>query len=442
MPFPKARTPADVSPDVSPDVTPDTHPSNPLPTTPAAPAAVHDFTAKLRQAPLHARVVDYVAWQKARRAARAAGEDEPAMPAWAPLSINLDLTTACNYACDHCIDWDILNSGVNHDDARLRASIEHMTKGGLKSVILIGGGEPTVYPGFVPFVGFLKDLGLQVAVVTNGGRVERLVEIAERLDENDWIRLSLDAGTDGTFQAMHKPKRPVTLEAICAGIPALKAANAKPRVGFSFVITWEGSGRATDAPAVIENLDEIPAAARLACENGFDYISFKPFLTRTEDGAEVMDPEAARAEVAHVVERIRGRIDEARAFASEDFLVLESTNLQRLADGSWRAWTDQPQMCHMQVLRQVLSPLGLWNCPAHRGVPKARIDGAAAFSDDEHVAGATRKTAAMLDAFDAHAECREVTCLYHDTNWWIERAIRDPAGLTDAALPDAEDYFL
>ena len=59
-------------------------------------------------------VVDYVRWQRALRKAQAAGEQLPEMPDIAPLSLNLYLTTACNYACDHCIDWDILNSKEKH----------------------------------------------------------------------------------------------------------------------------------------------------------------------------------------------------------------------------------------------------------------------------------------------------------------------------------------
>ena len=405
-------------------------------------APIHDFVRKLRQGPFHARVVDYVAWQKQRRAAREAGEPLPAMPAWAPLSINLDLTTACNYACDHCIDWDILNSGISYDDDRLQASLRAMAAGGLKSVILIGGGEPTVHPRFREMVRFLKELGLQVAVVTNGGRNERILDVVDCLDEDDWIRLSLDSGSDPTFQAMHKPKKPITLEAICAGIPPIKARNPKPRVGFSFVITWEGSEREDGAPAVVENLDEIPAAARLAKDHGFDYISYKPFLTRTDEGAEVMDPEAARRETAEIVARIESRIAEARTLGDAGFAVLESINLKLLATGAWREWTSQPRTCHMQVLRQVLSPLGLWNCPAHRGVPKARIDAATAFSNEDAARQAADRIAGILDSFDASHECREVTCLYHDTNWWIERAIASPDGLADDAVEDARDYFL
>lgn len=402
-------------------------------------APVHDFVAKLKQPGLRDRVLDYVTWQRAVRKAKAAGDTAPAMPEWAPLSINLDLTTACNYACDHCIDWDILNSGKQHLYAELIASLDHMAARGLRSVILIGGGEPTVHPRFRDTVRHCKSLGLQVAIVTNGSYNDRIADVVDCMDERDWIRLSLDSGTDATFQAMHHPKKAITLEAICEGIPPLRERNPAPRVGFSYVIVWDGVARAADAPPSLENIDEIPLAAALAKAHGFDYISFKPMLTRAEDGAEVLEAESALAEV---LARIRARIDEAKQHASDTFAVLESTNLKVLEQGTWASWTRQPQMCHMQGLRQVLSPLGLWNCPAHRGVEKARIASKTAYAEETSLRATADATASMLETFDARAECAEVTCLYHAANWWIEAAIEDPRADWPPAEIPGEDAFL
>jgi hypothetical protein len=403
--------------------------------------AVHDFAGKLRQPALYPRVLAYVAWRRAVGAARARGEAPPPMPDAGPLSINLDLTTACNYACDHCIDAEILNSGISHDERRLRTSVEEMARRGLRSVILIGGGEPTLHPAFPAFVRFLKGLALEVAVVSNGGRNDRLHEVADALDARDWVRLSLDAGTDETFQRMHRPRRPVTLDEICGWIPRIKARNPLPRIGFSFVVTWEGAG-AHGGPAVVENLDEIPAAARRARDAGFDYISFKPFLTRRDDGAEVMDPAGASSPIDRVVARIRARIEEARAFASPRFRIVESTNLRVLEAGSWRDLTRQPRTCHMQALRQVLTPTGLYNCPAHRGADKARIAPADAYATAARSSETSRATAGMLDRFVASHECREVTCLYHGVNWWLERAIEDGGLDPAAAAGELGDWFL
>ena len=404
---------------------------------------IHDFTAKLRQPAILPGVLDYVRWRRSVEAARKAGRTPPDAPRMAPVSINLDLTTACNYRCDHCIDWDILNTANKHEEAVLRSSIERMHSAGLRSVILIGGGEPTVYPGFSDFVRFLKDLEMQVSVVSNGSGNRKILEVAERLDERDWVRLSLDSGTNDTFIRMHKPVNPeISLESICSWVPKIKAVNPRFKYGFSFIIVWKGAEREHDVK-IVENIHEIVTAAKLARDHGFDYISLKPFLVRSGTGSEVMDPEKAEAELQGVVKRIRESIDEARKLEDGTFKVLESTNLRMLEQGNWRDFTRQPQTCHMQAFRQVLTPTGLFNCPAYRGVERAKISAKDAYGDEALFADTGRNLAGILDRFDASTECREVTCLYNDVNWWLEGLVKGDQLLDDvAAGMERSDYFL
>lgn len=400
---------------------------------------VHDFAQKLQQPSLWPTVVDYVQWQRTQRRAQANGAALPAMPDLAPLSINLDLTTACNFACDHCIDWDVLNSKVRHADQELRESLARMAERGLRSVILIGGGEPTLYPGFVDMVAFLKELRLAVAIVSNGSRGDRLLQSAPLLGTGDWVRLSLDAGSNDTWRRMHKPSSPtLTLEEICGWVSKITAAHPKLRVGYSFVITWNGGTRGS--VLVVENLHEMAAAAARAQAAGFHYISFKPFLERQASGAEVMDPAKTAAELSEVTARIEAGLAEARAQARAGFEVVASTNLRALTDGTWRNLARQPRTCHMQMLRQVVSPLGTFNCPAHRGVDKASLGGKALWATPKQ---AQAQTARMLAEFDASVECEQVTCLYHSTNWWLEELIDGVAPLpTQAPAVERGDAFL
>ncbi|KAA3609480.1 MAG: radical SAM protein [Planctomycetota bacterium] len=401
----------------------------------------HDFAAKLRQSGFRETVLRYLQWQKEARSARNQGKPTPPFPDIGPLSINLDLTTACNYACDHCIDWDSLNSPIRHQESILKSSLEQLIRRGLRSVILIGGGEPTLYPGFLDMVAFLKQRKLQVAVVSNGSRNDRLAEAAPLLSEGDWIRLSLDAGSDSVFRAMHKPKSAkVTLPAICRSAESIKSANPAVTLGFSFVIVWRGARR--EDQALVENLDEIAQAASLAKQHQFDYISLKPFLTRAEDGAEVMDPSQSSDSMESVLERLQGQLQRARSLADDKFKVIESTNLKALCQGQWQNYTRQPKQCHMQALRQVLSPLGTFNCPAHRGVSKARLGGIEIWGGDGAVGAGG--TASILQSFDASEECKEVTCLYHPVNHFLEALLAGEEDL-EAALGeevDMGDFFL
>lgn len=405
----------------------------------ANPDPKHDFAAKLRQPSVLPRVMDYIQWQRMVRQARAEGIDPPQAPLWlAPISLNLDLTTACNYHCDHCIDWEMLNSRLNYKYEKLLESLEEMIRLGLRSVILIGGGEPTVYPKFCDLVRFLKARGTQVAIVSNGSRNEKILEIADRLNGRDWVRLSLDSGYNETFTLMHRPRKPITLEEICSWVPLIRERNPSLSVGFSFIITWEGATRGNGVN-IVPNIHEIVMAARLARKSRFRYISFKPFLTRGPEGAEVLDASAVK-HFNDTMLRIREAIDEAKTYETPDFRVVESMNLKVLMDGTWREYTRQPRVCHMQALRQVLSPLGLYNCPAHRGVPKARIADKDAFSGDGDLSATLGATAAILDRFDASRECAQVTCLYNSVNWMLEKAVQDGDDLEE--IEERGDWFL
>lgn len=408
-------------------------------------AAIHDFAAKLRQPSLIERLKGYVRWQAEVRAAQAAGRPVAELMAGlrdVPISINLDLTTACNYACDHCVDFEILNTGVRYDHDKLMASLAQLAARGLKSVIVIGGGEPTTYPKFEEAVAHMKDLGLRVGIVTNGTGMAKIREVAQRLDRRDWVRLSLDAGTDETFQRMHKPRKPISLDEICAGIPPVKDRNRVTQIGFSFIIVWKGC-TANDA-TIVENVHEMHLAAERAREWGFDYISFKPFLVRAEENnAEVVGIDGQPGHVVDVMGAIRQQLEWARRFETPAFRVVESTNLRVLANNSWRSYARQPQQCHMQLFRQVLSPLGLFNCPVYRHVDQAKIGGKHAWADDASVAATQEGTARLIQGFDASHECREVTCLYNHANWFVEDLIRHPEKL-DELLPaeEREDWFL
>ena len=404
--------------------------------------SIHDFTAKLRQPALAPQLNAYVEWRRALARARAGGEPDPPAPEIAPVSINLDLTTACNFRCTHCIDWDILNTRHKHGEQELRDSLRLMAERGLRSAILIGGGEPTLYPKFAAFVAFLKELDLQVAIVSNGSRGEALADAAEHMSEGDWIRLSLDSGSNDLFAKMHLPTSPkCDLDSICAHIPAIKARNPAVRLGFSYIVVWGGAAR--DGEQIYENIHEIVMATERAKNAGFDYIAFKPVLERQTDGAEVMDPSSAEKELASVVARIRSEVDRAKQLADDGFDVFESINLRVLEEGTWREFTRQPKTCHMQALRQVMTPTGLYNCPAHRGVAKAKIAEKNAYRDGETAAATGQGLLEILDDFDASKECREVTCLYNSVNWWLEKRVTDPHHSPEDELGDERfDYFL
>ena len=409
---------------------------------------LHDFMGKLRQPEVLEKLKEYVRWQIQWREGFAAKsltfeEALETAPTSAPISINLDVTTACNYRCDHCVDMDILNKKIDYKHELLKDSLSHLVKNGLRSTIIIGGGEPTAYQGFEDIVRHLKQMNVQVGIVTNGSMMKKVGNVADVLQEKDWVRLSLDSGTNETFRAMHKPgSKKCTLEWICEHIPAIKKLNTGFMIGFSFIIVWKGCE--TNDTKIIENVDEIVAAASLAKRHRFDYISYKPFLTRAEiNNAEVVGIDKERRHVESVMAKIRSAINQAKKLEDENFAVVESTNLRVLENGTYMNYTEQPHNCHMQYFRQVLSPLGVFNCPVYRHVPQALLGGKHAYATEKDLQATQKNTLRLIEAFDAKQECKDVTCLYNHANWFIEDLINHPEKLAslDSSF-ERNDYFL
>ena len=408
---------------------------------------IHDFMSKLLQPDVIETLKEYVRWQAAWREGQTQGVSfETALeniPDRAPLSINLDVTTACNYRCDHCVDMDILNTGIRYDHEKLKDSLSLLMDKGLKSVIIIGGGEPTAYPGFEDIVRHLKARNMKIGVVTNGSLMKKIKAVADVLGTGDWVRLSLDSGNNDTFYRMHKPgSKQCTLEWICEQIAPIKDINADFQIGFSFIIVWNNC-EANDMK-IIENLHEIYSATELAKRSRFDYISLKPFLTRADsNNAEIVELIKEQENIRTVVSRIRNEIERAKDLEDDSFKVIESTNLRVLENESYQNYTEQPHNCHMQYFRQVVSPLGIFNCPVYRHVPQALLGNNHAYAETGSFTETQRNTLRLIEVFDATEECKEVTCLYNHANWFIEDLIRNPAKLDSLEVSeDRRDYFL
>ena len=108
----------------------------------------HDFSSKLRQKSVVKRLKDYILWY--RNLAMNPMSVMP--PEVGPVSINLDLTQACNFSCPHCVDSTIINTGPSLKLEDVRRTIHTLQESGLLSVILLGGGEPTLYRNFKEIV--------------------------------------------------------------------------------------------------------------------------------------------------------------------------------------------------------------------------------------------------------------------------------------------------
>jgi len=397
----------------------------------------HDFGSKLRQDATLRRLKDYIQWQ------RKCNADTPdrELPLFSPISINLDLTTACNFSCPFCVDSKLINAGKSLTLEEVQKTIDTLHSHGLLSVILIGGGEPTLHKDFEKIVRYIKSKNLQIGIATNGSRLEKIEAVAGELKEKDWIRISIDAGGEGTFKDLHLPKTQVTLKRILEKAKKVKKKNPLVSLGYSFVIVWEGVE--INGKRLSPNIHEMARSVELARKFSFDYVSFKPCLIRlNESQKETLLKDVDKVKEKEIIDEIRTHLDEAKRVAGDRVKILESSNLKAMLNQETNQIKRQPKRCHMQFFRTVVTPSGIFHCPAFRGVEVARIGDPDGYLSEKKLQESLKKTAQSILTYDAEEECKEVGCFYHHTNWWLEKFIQSKEDIHDIEKIENDNFFL
>ena len=397
----------------------------------------HDFSSKLRQYATFQRLKEYVQWQ------RKCGANSPNLepPIFSPISINLDLTSSCNFSCPFCVDSKLINSGKSLTLEEVKKAVDTLHSHGLLSVILIGGGEPTVHKDFEKIVRYIKSKGLQLGVVTNGSRLEKVIPVVEALKEKDWVRISLDAAGERVFRELHRPRTRVTLERILEKAKEVKKKNPVVSLGYSFVIVWGGAE--VNGRKLYPNIDEMVGSVERAGECCFDYISFKPCLVRwSESERETLLKNVGKTKEEEIIDQIKRRLEEARRLAGDRVKILESSNLKAMLNRETDQIKRQPKRCHMQFFRTVMTPFGIFHCPAFRGVEAAQIGDRNGYQGERAFKESVKKTAESIMTFDAARECREVGCFYNRTNWWLEEFVHSEEGVDELEKVENDNFFL
>jgi wyosine [tRNA(Phe)-imidazoG37] synthetase (radical SAM superfamily) len=396
----------------------------------------HDFSSKLRQDATLQRLKEYIQWQRGCQE-DASGRE---LPMFSPISINLDLTSACNFSCPFCVDSKLIRTRKSLTLEEVKHTVDTLHSHDLLSVILIGGGEPTLHKDFGEIVRYLKSKRLQIGIVTNGSRLEKIEAVVEALEEKDWIRISIDAAGEETFKKLHRPKIKVGLIRTLEKAKRVKEKNPVVSLGYSFVIVWEGVE--INRNGLHANLQEIPQSVELARKFSFDYVSFKPCLVRWDESQrETLLKDVEKGKEEEIVEEIKTHLQKARSDAGDGLKILESSNLKAMLNRETDRIKRQPKRCHMPFFRTVVTPFGIFHCPAFRGVEEARIGGPDGYQSERKWEESLRRTARSILTFDAERECKDVGCFYNRTNWWIEEFVLSKKEIHQIEKVENDNFF-
>jgi len=186
----------------------------------------------------------------------------------APVTVELDLSNACNHDCTWCISQDYrqevgrmnINTDFAMDILRQLAHYRDLLDYKIKAIHFVGGGEPLVHPDAIQIMELATD-HFDVGVTSNGGMIteEFIEKIVPKLK---FLRISMDAYNRESHDKTHVP-RTGTYDKIVAMLATAREKAPNTMIGVGYLLhPWNFEG----VDKAIETFDDI----------GLDYIHIRP----------------------------------------------------------------------------------------------------------------------------------------------------------------------
>jgi MoaA/NifB/PqqE/SkfB family radical SAM enzyme len=192
----------------------------------------------------------------------------------APITVEWHLSNSCNHDCPFCTFRESVHASPNRHamfpDNLIDQTVEDLKEIGSKAVVYSGGGEPLLYPKVHEVMKKVADAGIHQGLVTNGANIEKS-NVAEAIMQNvEWVRISVDAGSQEVYEKTHGVGRDFTR--IVENIRQLvkKRKGTRPTIGVSFLLT-------------MFNFTDLLPSARLFRDVGVDYFQVKPIVISAEE---------------------------------------------------------------------------------------------------------------------------------------------------------------
>lgn len=215
--------------------------------------------------------------------------DYPLVP---PDSVQVNFTFNCNLACKMCSmhgQKEFLQGQgrqVEIDSAVIRKVIKETKEIGTKTILFIGG-EPLLKRDLFDLIDYAKSFDLNSVIVTNGVLLNEATIRKCFSSGVDWLSISLDAATEGTFRKIRGENVLGTIVKNIEFLNQLKKDLKKESPGISAVCT-----------IMNDNLEELPEVVGLCKKLGITKIIFQPVVSnnidqtrRESDSAGAIPPE-------------------------------------------------------------------------------------------------------------------------------------------------------
>ncbi len=220
----------------------------------------------------------------------------------APITIDMALTRSCNYACHFCYAMLQENLRKKIDRDVIYSFLEDAAEVGVKGISLVSDGESTISPVFMDTVKRGSELGLSMAVGTNGLVINRR-KAEEILPYLTYFRVNISAGEPKRYAEIMGAKEEWFYQ-VCKNIKDMveikKENNLPVTIGLQMVLMPEYG-------------DQILPLAKLGKDLRPDYLVIK-HCSDNEDGDLGVDYDAYKG--------LYGKLKEAEDLSDDEYKVV------------------------------------------------------------------------------------------------------------------------
>lgn len=182
-----------------------------------------------------------------------------------PIHIDMGITKFCNIGCIYCMGvLQGMNKGAMiRRDALLRF-IDDCGRLGVRSIGIIGDGEPTLNPAFYDAIVRAKKAGIDTGVATNGILLD-MGRANDVLSNSTFIRFNLSSAEPDNFKKIHQANSKnfeALIEKISGFVKLKKQNQYTCTIGLQMVL-------------IPENFNQVIKLARLGAKLKVDYLQIK-----------------------------------------------------------------------------------------------------------------------------------------------------------------------
>ncbi len=204
-----------------------------------------------------------------------------------PSQVQLVISDVCNHDCSFCAyrmsgytsneNFGILDQQSkkieNNPNRKISYEkcieiIEDCKEMGVKAIQFTGGGEPTTHPKHGDIFRKVIDLGMDLALITNGAILKP--DVIDTLVHAKWVRVSVDAGTPETYSHIRSIKKERFNDTLKNISRLVSAKNNSSKTDLLV-----GAGYVVDE----NNYNEIYEFAKIASDLGVDNIRIGAIFT-------------------------------------------------------------------------------------------------------------------------------------------------------------------